>query len=191
MNGFVWHGALLNDRARKYLQVEPERVGLVAPLWQEAHDLVRPAAWWQVLDLAEFQEAFAPHAAASRALSRHLEGAGQVALMAVSLGAELEAAAKRCLNEGEVFRGYILDRAGSYLAEHQMAALDNHLEDLLGGQGRRLTGRYSPGYQDFPLAAQRAFLRLAGPAMPGLCLGPGDLLQPEKSVTALKGVVPA
>lgn len=55
--------------------------------------------------------------------------------------------------------------------------------------GRYLTGRYSPGYGDWPITVQplvAAALDTARRA--GLCVTDSNLMTPRKSVTALLGV---
>ncbi|MFP5239977.1 MAG: methionine synthase, partial [Acidobacteriota bacterium] len=55
--------------------------------------------------------------------------------------------------------------------------------------GSRFTRRISPGYRDFPLAAQAVFAELAGAAT-GIVCGAGMGLSPRKSLTALLGLLP-
>jgi len=188
VSAFAWGPPALDRRAQKYLQLEPATLGPARPVWQEALELLRPAAWWTAMGFREFLQAFAPLAEDSQALARNLAGAQGVLLLAATIGPELGERARQCLAQRETFRGYILDRAGSYLAEHQVAGLDAHLEADLARRGLRGGRRYSPGYQDFPLAAQEVFLRLINGALPRLHLAPGGLLLPEKSITAVKGV---
>jgi hypothetical protein len=51
--------------------------------------------------------------------------------------------------------------------------------------------RFSPGYKDFSLGAQKGFVRCLQNQWPQFHLTAGGLLLPEKSITALKGVWPA
>lgn len=56
-------------------------------------------------------------------------------------------------------------------------------------EGQFLTGRFSPGYGDYPIAVQNDLLRLLdAPRKIGLCATPAHLLTPRKSVTAVLGV---
>jgi hypothetical protein len=55
-------------------------------------------------------------------------------------------------------------------------------------RGCTATRRYSPGYGDFALEANRVFVELASGAMAGLEMGDGGLLRPEKTITAIKGL---
>ena len=158
-------------------------------LWEEAQALVRVATWQRSLEAAEFFRLFHPHAAASQALGRLLVGCTQVVLMIATLGDQLERRAKDYFAGHETFRGYVLDRLGSYLVEHQMRLLDRRVVRQAAAQGLAATRRYSPGYQDFSLEAQPIFLALAGGDLPDLRLSPAGLLLPEKTITAIKGLV--
>ena len=56
-------------------------------------------------------------------------------------------------------------------------------------EGQFLTGRFSPGYGDYPIAVQNDLLRLLdAPRKIGLCATPAHLLTPRKSVSAVLGV---
>ena len=112
----------------------------------------------------------------------------QVVLMVVTLGANLECHVRRHLEERSAFRGYVLDRIGSYLVEREMKLLDEEIGEDCRKSGRSTTKRYSPGYRDFSIEAQKVFVDLSAGALPGLYLLPGFLLKPEKTITAFKGV---
>ncbi len=176
-----------DEKIKRYLQLDGETESKAEYLWLEALDLAQPSTWRQVISINEFHEIFKPHAQASHSLQRLLKSCGQVALMVVSLGAHLEEQARELLSQREVFGGFMLDRMGSYLAEWCMSSLDCQVAESLGAVGLKTTRRYSPGYQDFSLEAQKVFIELAAEAMSGLRLRPGNLLTPEKSITALKG----
>jgi cobalamin-dependent methionine synthase I len=81
------------------------------------------------------------------------------------------------------------DALGSALAEQMADAAEAELRQWAAGQGRYLTGRYSPGYGDWPITVQplvAAALDTARRA--GLCVTDSNLMTPRKSVTALLGV---
>ena len=68
-------------------------------------------------------------------------------------------------------------------------AAEAELRNAAAGQGRYLTGRYSPGYGDWDLSMQKEFLRtLNAEKKIGLCLNSSLLLTPLKSVTAAIGL---
>lgn len=159
-------------------------------VWREAHELIVVEKKSIVLPIRDFFRGFHPHAARSQAICALMEGAQQVCLMMATLGAELESRSRRYLEEKAVFRGYLLDRMGSYLAEKEMRELDGEITEAYRREGKTTTKRYSPGYRDFSMEAQKVFFDLFGPMIPGLSLLPGFLLKPEKTITAVKGVLP-
>lgn len=182
-----------DQKVKRYLQLDEEEEAQKRgnALWQEALSLAQPQTWHQVISIKEFNDLFEPFAQASQAVARLLTGSERVALMAVSLGPRVEERSRELLAQQEIFGGFIMDRVGSYLAEWCMSSLDQWITEDLRVQGLKTTRRYSPGYQDFSLHAQKVFIDLAAGAMPGIELRTDYSLAPEKSVTALKGVGPS
>ena len=80
----------------------------------------------------------------------------------------------------------ILDRFASDFAEQ----LCDQVQAELAAKHGELTTRFSPGYGDFPLAAQHDILKLlnAGKAI-GLFATDSGVLIPGKSVTAVVGII--
>lgn len=140
-----------------------------AALWAEAQGLAQPAMWRAGLGLEDFLRRFHPHARSSAHLMRVLDGCPRVWLLIATIGPALEARSAACFASGQAFAGYVLDRMGTFLVERAMRDL---VRDLAGDlardlpRGRRLTRRYSPGYKDFALEAQAAFLELVQAARP-------------------------
>ena len=115
----------------------------------------------------------------------HLAGCREVYLMAMTVGAGVEREqmrlAARSANEALLF-----DTAASCAVE---SYADDVCADLEASCGRRLTSRFSCGYGDFPLEAQREICAiLRTDSQIGLCCDESYLLTPRKSVTALVGI---
>lgn len=123
---------------------------------------------------------------AGKDAARLLEGCSEALLMAATLGAEIDALLRRWQTK-DMARAMALDACAS-------AAIENVCDNLCADLARELaplclTGRFSPGYGDLPLAQQRDFFRLLDiPRRIGVSLTPGWLMLPQKSVTALLGV---
>jgi hypothetical protein len=181
-----------DHRIKRYLQLcgQDEAERRAREIWREALDLAQPRYWHDLIAIDAFLLIFEPHARASLALGRLLKGCDRVVLMTVSLGFQVEEKARELLARHEAFAGFMLDRMGSYLAEWCMSNLDRQVTESLGAQGLQTTRRFSPGYKDFSLEAQKVFVELAESAILGLRLGPGNSLAPNKSITAIKGVSP-
>ena len=104
------------------------------------------------------------------------------------LGPGVDAQIRRA-GVGDIAAGVATDALGSALAEQMADAAEAELRQWAAGQGRYLTGRYSPGYGDWPITVQplvAAALDTARRA--GLCVTDSNLMTPRKSVTALLGV---
>lgn len=118
----------------------------------------------------------------------HLAGCAQAVLLAVTLGPGVDAQIRRA-GVGDIAAGVASDALGSALAEQAADAAEGELRNWAAGQGKYLTGRFSPGYGDWPIAVQplvAAALDTARRA--GLCVTDTNLMTPRKSITALLGV---
>lgn len=183
-----WHRGLA-----LYLKLgdNPRLMARARELWTEAVALCQVQQWRETLDRRQFEDHFAPYSRSSTALQALLADSRRVALLAVSIGEALEQKARRYLNHYQPMDGYLLDRMGSFLAETAMRRLDRDLQQKYRACGRRVTRRFSPGYQDFDIKAQIPFVALIDARCPGLRVMSNGMLLPEKSITAVKGVFPA
>jgi len=119
---------------------------------------------------------------------RHLAGCTHAVLLAVTLGPQADRAVRRA-GVGDVLRLAAADAAASALAEAAADAAEEVLRAEFSSRGLYLTGRYSPGYGDWPLAVQHGFCTLLDtPRLLGVTVSEADLLLPRKSITALLGV---
>lgn len=121
-------------------------------------------------------------------IPRHLEHCDRAVLLAVTLGPQADAAVRRA-GVGNVARLAAADAAASALAEAAADAAERTLQAEFAARGLYLTGRYSPGYGDWPLTMQpRLCSLLDTPRLLGLAASADCLLLPRKSTTALLGV---
>lgn len=144
-----------------------------------------PRAVWLEGDVQSFSEA---GLLLGEDVFRHLTGCSHAVLLAVTLGPGVDAQIRRA-GVGDIAAGVASDALGSALAEQMADAAEAELRQWAAGQGRYLTGRYSPGYGDWPITVQplvAAALDTARRA--GLCVTDSNLMTPRKSVTALLGV---
>ena len=163
----------------------------VPQLWEKAVSLCQPATFDKEMDIEAFYTQFSPHSRNSKAINRLLEGSDTVVLLATSLGPELELASRTYRRQHQLFKGYMLDRMGSFMVESLMRHLDRQISLHYERLQRASTIRYSPGYQDFPLACQKRFIQFASCKIPYLKMDPDYRIIPEKSITAIKGVLPS
>jgi hypothetical protein len=119
---------------------------------------------------------------------RHLNGCAECVLLAVTLGPGVDAQIRRA-EVGDIAAGTASDALGSALAEQMCDTAERALRQSFAAEHLHLTGRYSPGYGDWPITAQPQIAALLDtPRRMGLCVTESFLMTPRKSVTALLGV---
>lgn len=170
------------------IQRNPKAIETALALYEKAMQFAHIHTWQHCCSLKTFMDLFAPFIRKSSAVLRLLEGANNVCLMAATIGDAVEKAARKYLADKESFKGFIMDRMGSYLVEQEIRKMDQKITRKAEGIGMAATRRYSPGYQGFSLKAQKVFVELIGSAWPDLQLTDGFMIKPEKTITAIKGV---
>jgi hypothetical protein len=181
----------LDKRALGYLRIgdNPRVLAAAEALWIEACELIDITRWKECVSVDEFFSLFHACAGSSQAVHRLLGDSQNVWMFAVTIGLDLELRSKDYMKTNEVLRGYLLSRIGSYLVEAQVRCLDKEIAECCRRGGLTTTRRYSPGYGDFSLEAQKIFVALAQDGIPALRVDHSGLILPEKTVTAIKGVV--
>ncbi|WP_251230422.1 hypothetical protein [Adlercreutzia aquisgranensis] len=123
-----------------------------------------------------------------RAIARHLRGCGEVALMAVTLGAKSEMLLRR-ETALSATGGMLADVCASSAVEQAANVLNEHLRAQANQRGFATTWRFSPGYGDLPLSVQPCFLKALGADKAlGISLTPALMLVPTKTITAIVGL---
>ena len=142
-----------------------------------------PRAVWLRADTAALAELWQ-----GRDIARHLAGCGQAVLLAVTLGPGVDAQIRRA-GVGDVAAQAASDALASALAEQVCDEAERRLRAAAAAEGLYLTGRYSPGYGDWPIEVQpRLAALLDTPRKIGLCVTDSCLMLPRKSVTAALGL---
>ena len=117
-------------------------------------------------------------------IRRHLEGCAKVIVLAVTIGVETDRLIDR-LFASSAQKAVIADSAASCLVE----SLADDVCDELQRKYGPLTARFSCGYGDFPISAQRGICALLSTdTRIGLCVDAGGSLVPRKSITAIVGI---
>ncbi len=92
----------------------------------------------------------------------------------------------------DMMRGVVLDAVASEMTDNVLDWLMTYQNRQLLRQARQLTKRrYSAGYGDFNLNNQQVFHRLLQMQELGVNITDSDILMPEKSVTAIAGIIKA
>ena len=123
----------------------------------------------------------------SRDLGRNLAGCSQVALLAATIGPQVDAFIRRHSSLDPVYAS-ILQATGAMFIEELVDVTNSEIKKIAAAQGLKTRPRYSPGYGDVPLQVQKDFFRLLPCTRIGLTLMDTLIMAPEKSVTAFVGL---
>lgn len=174
-------------QALRYLGVPDAGDDALRALLQKAEQTLRDAAKPRAVSLRAGRDALAA-CLQGEDIARHLEGCTECVLLACTLGAGIDAA-QRAANAADMAYAVVLDALASVLAEQVADAAEDALRERAQRESLFLTGRFSPGYGDYPIALQNELLRLLdAPRRIGLCATSTHLLTPRKSITAVLGL---
>ena len=119
------------------------------------------------------------------AIKKHLEECTDMVVMAVTLGAGVDRLI-RISQVRDMAEAVLLDSGASVLAEQCADILEAESRTEAGSF---MTGRYSPGYGDFPIEMQKQLIKTVdGPKNIGLTTNESCILIPRKSITAIMGI---
>ena len=122
-----------------------------------------------------------------KSIAQHLDGAVEVGVMAVTLGAGIERELRR-LSLTDPLGQILFDAAATAAIERAADAAEALLVADAASRGLYTNWRFSPGYGDLPLECQPTLLSaLDATRRLGITLTPSLLLVPTKSVTAVLG----
>lgn len=150
--------------------------------------IARPKAVWRRFSLIENELEGTTFTFQGQDVLKHLAGCREVILMAATLGHEVEQLLLRSQVQ-DLSGALVLDCCASAAVESVCNDLEHELRQAVQQEGRWLTGRYSPGYGDFPLTQQPEVCQLLDTQRRiGLTLTTSGLMVPRKSVTAVMGI---
>ncbi len=175
-----WHGKTVPDSVRR----DVERNAKVVM------DAAMPMAVFKLFDRAEdgalSGTSFQPE---GKDIHTRLCGCKQVVLLCVTLGADVDAQIRRAQIRN-IADAVMLDACASAAIENVADHLCRDIETTIAPA--RLTDRFSPGYGDMPLDQQSELLMaLDAVRRIGVSLTPGGMMIPQKTITALAGVLDA
>jgi hypothetical protein len=128
----------------------------------------------------------------SRNLARFLDRCREAVLMGTTAGPAIMEAITEDAVGRNVTRAVVMDATASEMTDAALDWIVSYLGNSLRREGRALLHRrYSAGYGDFLLENQRTLYHLLQLERFGVTLTDSCLLIPEKSVTAITGIVTA
>ncbi len=163
---------------------------------RELFNVISPQA---VYDFFDLETAF-PHSVRfadveiiSVDLARNLHGCKKVALLAATIGPQVDAVIRRCQTLNPA-KASVMQAAGAMYIEKFVDLVNDEIKkavcdsvDFSDGKSVVCKPRFSPGFGDVSLEVQKDFFRLLPCARIGLTLMDSLIMSPEKSVTAFVG----
>jgi hypothetical protein len=107
----------------------------------------------------------------------------------VTIDNAVESKRDEYIKKKEIFNALILDAAGSVGVEETIALAYEQIKTYEENNNNSITRRYSPGYGDWNVENNRELLNWIGAEYIGIKLNESCQMQPEKSISALIGVV--
>lgn len=136
----------------------------------------RPKAVYKVLESSMISTE-------SISIKKHLEGCHKIALMAVTLGTDVDQLLRRT-QVTDMAMAVLIDAGASVLIEQLTDEFQRSIK-----AGPFMTSRFSPGYGDWPITEQSRIVRLLdGQRQIGLNVTKDSLMIPRKSITAVMGI---
>ena len=175
----------LSPKAKEFPQGEIDKAVM------EALALAEPKGIWQILPYDPVQGVIlgdVPLALEGRSIKSHLKTAWSVAVLAVSVGDDIEEASTSHFKNGDYLRGLLLDAAATAATEHLADQVNALIDRDAHKVGQKTTWRFSPGYGDWPVTQQKDFCRLIHAEEIGIHVTDHSMLFPRKSVSAIIGI---
>ena len=126
----------------------------------------------------------------SRQLARNLKDCKEVIFFAATLGTGVDRLLHKYLKL-QVSKAVVIQAVAAAAIEAYCNQCQQSIEAECAREGLFVRPRYSPGYGDLALTVQNDFLQvLQAQKTVGIVLTEGDIMLPEKSVTAIMGLSP-
>ena len=124
----------------------------------------------------------------SHVLAKNLRSCDELILFAATLGIEVDILLNRYMRL-QISKAVVIQAVAAALIEDYINQAQKQIASELMEEKRYLRPRFSPGYGDLPLSVQGKLLQiLDAQKRIGLTLSTGDVMIPEKSVTAIIGI---
>lgn len=173
--------------------ITEEDIAQVESFLPEAIACLKPAACWGRFDvemLSDNKISFPYGQIVSKDLSKNLTAScREIFLFAASIGLEYDRLVQRS-RISSMAKASFFNAIGAAAVENVCDRLNEELRQLAADEGKSLRPRYSPGYGDYNLENQQGIFDLLTPSKHiGLTLKDNLIMVPEKSVTAVIGII--
>lgn len=123
----------------------------------------------------------------SKRLARRLKGAKSAFIFIVTIGHRVDDRIQELIKKEEYTKALFFDAVGSAYAEGLAEKAQQYLSEI--AKPFEITYRFSPGYGDLGLEAQKIFFEILKPEQIGVSLTSSFMMKPRKSVTAICGKI--
>ncbi len=120
----------------------------------------------------------------SKDIFKLLENCNTVCGLIATIGLPIDTKISDMLEKKDILQAFILDSIGSVAVEQLVESICNDIRQKYG----ETTFRFSPGYGDWGLQNQPAFLHWLGAEKTGVILSSSYQMVPRKSVSAIMGI---
>jgi len=177
----------------KRLSLPDEQISqLINESINELFEILKPQSVYESFELESVSPLiqFADVKINSEDLGRNLSGCTKVALLAATIGPQVDAAIRRQQSVNPA-KAAVMQAAGAMYIEKFVDLVNDEIKksvcDSAAGKDIVCKPRFSPGFGDVSLEVQKDFFRLLPCARIGITLMDSLIMSPEKSVTAFVG----
>ena len=149
----------------------------------------QPKGSYAIYDYVEPEIRFTngSYALSGNKVVEHLAGSVKVAVIAVTVGEDVEQRIEMLFDSGEYTKAILMDAAATAAVEQAADSLCAFIADKASKEGLFMSKRFSPGYGDWALENQADILELSGGKDIGIDITTAFMLKPRKSITAVIG----
>ena len=163
-----------------------------APLLQKLWQMVHPAVFWREENITRntgVQLILGKDilCVESSYVAKGLSQCTRATIMALTIGDILPSFAAKSYAEGRLYEASAADYLGSHAVELFADAFCAYLQQQAIPKGLYATLRYSPGYGDWRLPAQKDVFQFLDGCQGKIRLSENYLMEPVKSITAIVG----
>ncbi len=121
-------------------------------------------------------------------IGRGIRGSDAIAVFVATAGEEISRDVKAYFEKSETLEGYVLDTIASEIVERAVDWMEIQLAKSVGGDGWKISNRYSPGYCGWDVAEQHRLFALLPKNFCGVTLTESALMVPVKSASGIIGL---
>lgn len=165
------------------------------PLLQKLWKMVQPAAFWReelITNNDGTTLTLANHVLSIEScyVSKGLAQCKRATILALTIGPALPLFSAQAAQDGRLYEASVADYLGSHAVELFADAFCTYLQQQAIPKGLYATLRYSPGYGDWALSAQKDIFAFLHHCQNYIQLNALYLMEPVKSITAIVGWSP-